>query len=48
MGIQGRRAAKMLPQELLGCTLFNPTDTEHCLLHQFMALKKEHMEFFLS
>lgn len=61
MGIQGRRVGKedtgkgfasekMLSQELLGCTLFNPTDTEHCLLHQFIGVKKEHhgTQFFLS
>lgn len=52
MGIQGRRVGKedtgkgfasqkMLSQELLGCTLFNPTDTEHWLLHQLTRVKKE-------
>lgn len=33
---------KMLSQELSGCTLFNPTDIEHCLLHHFIGVKKEH------
>lgn len=60
MGIQGRRAGKedtgkgfasqkMLSQELLGCIPFNPTDTEHCLLHHFIGVKKKHhgtQEFF--
>lgn len=42
VGVQGREAGKedtgkgftsekMLSQELLGCSLFNPTATEHCL-----------------
>jgi len=50
VGIQGRRVGKedtgkgfasqkMLSQELLGCTIFNPTDTEYC---QFIGVKKEH------
>lgn len=46
MGMKGRRAGKeeraLLCQELLGCTLFNPTDKEHCLLQQFIGVKKEH------
>lgn len=43
-GLQGRRVGKEdtgkgfasqkgLPRELLGCTLFNPIDTEDCHLH---------------
>lgn len=38
----GFASRKMLLQELLGCTLYNPTNTEHCLVHQFIGVKKEH------
>lgn len=62
MGIQGRRVGKedtgkgfasekVRSQELLSCTLFNPTDTEQCLLRQFIGVKKKHHgthRFFLS